>query len=176
MKKLFTFLVFLAACNGIRHQKKVNDAEIKDLKFNRQTIELLPVYDSMRQLIMSHYDQFPLSGAFNEFVFHDYETDSVKAVLTGMPADIFPAMTRLLYQVDSQQLNNFVLSQDRTLKFTIAEWKSEGNTYYERLFWYPRSEMIKGARVKRMDYSPRSSYRDTLLQNNWVYEMEIFPK
>ena len=176
MKKLFIFLIFLAACNSISQYKKANDAEIKDIKFNMQTIQQLPLYDSMRIMIISHFNQFPLSGSFNEFIFHDYETDSANAILTGMPADIFPSMSRLLGQVDSLQLNYFVLSQDSTLKFSISEWKGDGNTYYDRLYWYPRNEMIERARSKRMEYSPRSSFRDSLLQNNWVYELEIFPK
>lgn len=163
MARIFTILnLFLAvSCNS---DTKESNSVYNNYQFDKQVVEMLPVYDSLVHVILENYPSLQS---------HIREDESYRAYRYLLYADSNDLFKKLPEQ-EAMKINhyftrlgkNFIygfdLFKDSSIKINIRSIFSENNQVEvkEYLSYYPF-----GSNVKHREYP----IRDTILNKNWQY-------
>jgi len=171
MKKLLPLVIALFTVSCGSDPMHHDERDLEGHQFDHAMIDKLPIFDSLRQLIISNYDSFRIGGAFNDFTYvHNFDTAAQPTL--DIPSHIYPSVAHFFKMIGSD-LEGFTLSKDSTLKFMLREW-ANGNHVMESMYWYPYASMIRPAELKRRSNAPRSYFQDTVVNSNWQYELEAY--
>ena len=147
------------------HNSKDFSQELRLHKFDQRVINSLPLYDSLRSIIIANYDSFRLSDGKNSFsylyTFDTLHTDSAYNN-KDLPPTVYSKTVQLFGKIGSDNIFGFTLSKDSTIEFLIRN--THLSEYFldvrERLSWYNNSGRIQ---------SSSFPLKDTILGDNWQY-------
>jgi hypothetical protein len=162
----FTIFVFALLLLSCRNSKDFT-ADFQNHKFDVSVIEALPLYDTLRQIIVSNYDSFQLTNA-NYCFNYNYTFDSADRKrghsTSDMPKILYPKVLELFKTIGRDRIFGFSVCKDTTVEMFII---NRHLTKYvldvrERLKWYPSSSSIKNKSFP---------IKDTVLSDRWQYSV-----
>jgi hypothetical protein len=160
---LFSLLLLSIGCNNSKDFTK----DFEKHKFDLVIIQKLPLYDTLRQIILNNYDSFHLTNEKDYFDYiYNFDTSTQISGHSNkdVPTKIYQRTVQLFNQIGSDNIFGFTLSKDSTLEFLIRN--THLTDYYldvrERLYWYPDSNKLI-----------KSSFpiKDTILNDKWQYQI-----
>lgn len=167
MDKLIVFILFsfllLPGCKNSNDFK----SDFENHKYDQTVIQNLPLYDTLRQLILTNYDSFHLSSIKTDFPYiYNFDTASQISGYnnTDISEKIYPKTVELFKTIGSNHIFGFTISKDSTIEFLINN--THLSKYFldvrERLYWFANSNKIN-----------KTSFpiKDTLLSDNWQYQI-----
>ena len=164
--KLLTLILLLFTIFSCRSSKDYK-GDFENHRFDITVINNLPLYDTLRQLILNSYDSFYLSDAKNDFTYL-YNFDS-SVQISGynnydLPQLIYPQVFRLFERIGKANIFGFTIAKDST--FEILVRNAHLTKYFldvrERLYWYSKTN-----RIIKLDFP----VKDTLLTDKWQYQI-----
>ena len=155
---LFACIIVLSCISSTDFKKDFDEQQ-----FDQAIVDKLPLFDTLRQLIVSNYDSFNFTGMNNDYTYiHNFDTSSY--IIREIPDQVYPIAGQLFHKIGMYNIFGFTLSRDSSLKFLIRTSRLTNHDIkvQESLNWYTTPNKIK-----------RSNFpvKDTILNDNWKYEI-----
>jgi len=167
MKKysFFLLLIFYISCSRLTNYRK----ELKQHPFNQEVFNKLPLFDSVRQQILAHYDSlyfedkpdgyFETGGLLYYYNYRPTSTD-----LRGLPEQLYQNIKPIIGRIGERIFEGFTILKDSSLVFWISSYRHSENydlKIREYLEWDPGSKF-------NIDTYPR---KDTILNKEWKLQI-----
>ena len=166
LMKILTPLLFLLTILGCKNSKKFK-SDFEKHKYDTTVINILPQYDTLRQIVLNNYDNFNLSNTKNDFTYiynFDTSTQIGGHSNSDIPQIIYPKTVQLFKRIGKENIFGFTISKDST--FEILVCNTHLTQYFldvrERLYWYPSTKKIRKTEFP---------IKDTLLTDKWQYQI-----
>ncbi|NOT94348.1 hypothetical protein [Ferruginibacter sp.] len=165
MKTLTPFLLLLTllSCKNSKDFK----SDFEKHKFDPTVINNLPLYDTLRQIILNNYDSFNLSNTNISFTYiynFDTSTQISGHSNSDIPEIIYPNTVQLFKGIGKENIFGFTISKDST--FEILVRNTHLTKYFldvrERLYWYPAP-----GKIVKTEFPTK----DTLITDKWQYQI-----
>jgi hypothetical protein len=164
--KILTLLFLLLTFLGCKNSKDFK-SDFDKHKFDRVVINNLPLYDTLRQIVLNNYDSLYLSDTKNNFTYifnFDTSTQISGHSNLDVPKIIFLQTVRLFKKIGKGNIFGFTITNDST--FEVLVRNTHLSEYFldvrERLYCYPNTSRIGKTKFP---------IKDTLLTEKWQYQI-----
>jgi hypothetical protein len=164
--KILTLLLFLLIILGCKDTKDYK-SHFEKHKFDPTVINILPLYDTLRKIVLNNYDSFNLSNTKNDFTYiYNFDTSTQISGHSNkdVPHIIYPEIIQLFKRIGKEKIFGFALSKDST--FEILVRNTHFTEYFldvrERLYWYSSTN-----KIDKQEFP----IKDTLLTDKWQYQI-----
>ena len=165
MKILIPLLLLLTflSCKSSKDFK----SDFEKHKFDPTVINNLPLYDTLRQIVLNNYDSFYLSDTKNDFTYiYNFDTSTQISGHSNLdiPKIIFPQTVRLFERIGKANIFGFTITKDSTFEILIR------NTHLTEYFLDVRERLYCYTNTSRIDKT-EFPIKDTLLTDKWQYQI-----
>jgi hypothetical protein len=192
MKTLITILFFtltFASCEEKRDEVKLRQV-FKETYFDQDIIQSLPLYDSLKNIIILNIDTIFKFRNSRHFVFYSNGKDTatiqenahsydffynwrtgsndqklIKDVnIENLPAFIYPSVDTIFKKLGKRKISGFSLSTDSTIEIFVKGIRLDNIHVAHSLIWKRKFEKSN---------APNNYSRDTLIAPKWTYEFWV---
>ena len=174
---LFIVLV-LSSCN----HEKAKQAVFQKTTFDGQVMENLPLYDSLRDVMVNHIDtifKFRDSGHLvyhgdskrttqenaDFYIFNFTEPGQSQDGIDNMPAFLYPSVERICKKLGKDNIRGFLVRRDSSLEISAKSIYKENidATVNHQLFWKTKIGLS----------SDEMFIKDTTIGSKWTYLVSV---
>lgn len=164
--KILTLLFFLLVFLGCKNSKDFK-SDFEKHKFDPIVINNLPLYDTLRQIVLNNFDSLHLSDTKNNFTYiYNFDTSTHISGHSNLdiPKILFPQTVRLFERIGKANIFGFTISKDSTFEILIR------NTHLSEYFLDVRERFYCYSNTSRI-HKTEFPIKDTLLTDKWQYQI-----
>lgn len=191
---IFLFAILLVSCDQKRDLKKLRQV-FSQTKYDDDIIKQLPLYDSLKNIIISNIDTIFKFRNSRHFVFHSYANGDTATVqedenfyqfyynygeATSLSYGTGPNDQKLIDAVSVENMPAFIYPSVDTIFKKLGKSKIRGFTLWTdstieisvKAFRYENIEVghtLTWKRITAKNTDPDIFYRDTLIAPKWTY-------
>ena len=168
MKKLsiLSLLIIAISCSRLTNYRK----ELQQHPFNQEIISKLPLFDALRQQILSFYDSLDFENGYDPYTntsdmlfYYNHFFNSTEQY-HKIPEQLYENIVPICNEIGEGNIDGFTILKDSTMVFWISSSKASYNhdlKIVETLYWYPDS-------IPKAEEYPR---KDTMLNKQWKLQV-----
>ncbi len=167
----FTLLLLLLIA-GCKHSMTTS-AELEKHSFDQAVINKLPLYDSIRQILLDNYDSISFTATGGDFLYNYYGDSGESRYI---PKQYENRIFELCNKIGKDNITNFTLTGDSLLTFTIRNERvtmhDPTETITENLYWLSNESKRYSLQNGVMTRDTINTVaKDTMLGHDWKYEI-----
>lgn len=164
--KILLQIVLLLVFFGCKKSKDFR-SDFEKHKFDTTVINSLPLYDTLRQLVLNNYDSLYLNDEKNTFTYiYSFDTSIQISGQSNLdiPKKIYSQSVQIFKKIGKDNIFGFTITKDSTFEILIR------NTHLTEYFLDVRERLYYHPNRKRIDKA-HFPIKDTIIKDKWQYQI-----